>query len=328
MTLRITDEGDRRTVEIAGEQRGYGGVVSHSLFTTHYVPETLQALAAAKGEMWLRDEIARAEEPSYVQEPLRRQCERYLSLRGKALLDFGCGCGASSLALARLGAASVMGVEPDSRFVEAARLRARDSGLDSVLTFVQVPDTTKLPFPAQRFDAVIMNAVLEHIPPRLRRQHLQEVWRVVRPGGHLLIGETPNRSWPQDYHTTGLWWVPYLPLPLVRRYAKARGRVPADATEHWLLSEGIRGATYWEIVRALGPSARCLNRTVGDDVSAFWDRSLARSHQSTARLAVKRGLCRAHRLVDRLVFRPLGLPAVAFLPDLSLCLEKEADGKH
>jgi hypothetical protein len=170
-----------------------------------------------------------------------------------------------------------------------------------------------------------MNAVLEHIPPAGRGVHLRELWRVIVPGGRLFIGETPNRLWPQDYHTTGLWGVPYLPLSLARRYAIARGKVPATATVEWLLGEGIRGGSYWEVARALGSGAVCLNKTLGDDVATFWERALARPGQSAGRLALKRGLGAIHRLFDRAIFRPLGIPGTAFLPELSLCFVKVED---
>jgi SAM-dependent methyltransferase len=350
MTVTITDIGSARVVEITGEQRGYGlGGVLQSRFEIHYSRETLEALLAAKGEAWLQDEVARAEEPAYVQELLRRQIERFMPIEGRRVLDFGCGCGASAICLARLGSASVDGVDPQADFVRAARLRARDSRrspqgdglaerstpLAGIFDFHHVADTTRLPFADGQFDVVVMNAVLEHIPPRRRPAHLREVWRVVAPGGHLFLDETPNRFWPQDFHTTGLWWVPYLPLGLARRYAIARGRAPADVTRDRLVADGIRGGSYWEIARALGPGARCLNRVRGDDVAAFWARSLARSSKegvppgtSRGRMALKRCARVLHRLIDHALWRPLGIPAAAFLPALNLCFEKEADGRE
>jgi SAM-dependent methyltransferase len=331
MTVTISDTysalsrtGTARIVEIVGEQRGFYGIVGYSRFETSCSRETLEALLAAKGEMWLRDEIARAEEPAYVLEPLRRQFDRFgWDVTGKRVLDFGCGCGGSTLCLARLGAASVTGVEPNVACVTAGRLRTRDSGLADRVAFEHVPETTHLPFADGAFDAVVMNAVLEHIPPVGRPAHLRAIWRVIAAGGRLFIGETPNRLWPQDYHTTGLWGLPYLPLSLARRYAIARGKAPASATRECLLAEGLQGGVYWEVARSLGPAAVCLNTRLGDDVARFWERILAKPGQSRRRLALKRGLYAVHRLLDRAIFRPLGIPAAAFLPELSLCFVKE-----
>jgi SAM-dependent methyltransferase len=323
MSVTITDTGTHRIVEITGEQRGFGGVVQYSRIAAHYSWETLEALLAAKGEMWLRDEIARAEEPSYIEEPLRRQFERFVPVAGQRVLDFGCGCGASTLCLARLGAVSVIGVEPNDTFADAARLRVQDSGLGDRVSIRHVTETRALPFEAGSFDAVVMNAVLEHIPPAARREHLREIWRVITPSGHLFIGETPNRLWPQDFHTTGLWLVPYMPLRLARRYAIMRKRVPPDTTLDWLLSEGIRGGSYWEVMAALRPGVRCLNQVKCDDVDWFWARSLARPAQTSSRLKIKRMLRAIHETIVRGILYPLDIPAAAFLPDLSLCLEKK-----
>jgi SAM-dependent methyltransferase len=325
MSVTITDAGARRIIEINGEQRGFGGVVQYSRIDTYYSRETLDSLLAAKGEMWLRDEIARAEEPSYIEEPLRRQFERFVPVVGQRVLDFGCGGGASTLCLARLGAASVIGVEPNAALVAVARLRVRDSGLADRVDIRHVAETRALPFEDGSFDAVVMNAVLEHIPPAARREHLRESWRVIAPNGHLFICETPNRLWPQDSHTTGLWLVPYMPLRLARRYAILRKRVPPDATMDWLLSEGIRGGSYWEVLAALPPGARCLNLVKCDDVDSFWRRNLARPGQTLSRLKIKHVLRAIHEAIARAVLYPLSIPAAAFLPFLSLCLEKKTE---
>lgn len=324
MTVTITDTGERRIVEIDGEQHGYGGIVHRSRVETHYSRETLEAILAAKGEMWLRDEIARAEAPDYVEQRLRRQFERYLPIEGHRALDFGCGCGASSICMIRLGAASVVGVEPDASFVKVARLRARDSNLAGRVSFEQVTDTTHLPFADGEFDTIVLNAVVEHILPCERTAHLREIWRVLAHGGHLFISETPNRFWPNDGHTTNLWFIPYMPLGLARRYAIARGRAPAGATLHSLLVAGIRGGNYWAILRALGDDARCLTPHPLNDVASFWEENLSRPNQSGGRLAVKRALYGAHRVASRAVLRPLGIPDIALLPELSFCVEKAA----
>jgi SAM-dependent methyltransferase len=54
-----------------------------------------------------------------------------------------------------------------------------------------------LPFPTERFDVVICSEVIEHIPDH--PQVFQELTRVLRPGGTLILG-TPDYS-------RRLWWI-------------------------------------------------------------------------------------------------------------------------
>jgi SAM-dependent methyltransferase len=58
-------------------------------------------------------------------------------------------------------------------------------------------DATNLPFEDERFDAVTMFDVLEHVPDD--RQAVREAFRVLRPGGFLLVS-TPNESWHFPYY--------------------------------------------------------------------------------------------------------------------------------
>ena len=58
-------------------------------------------------------------------------------------------------------------------------------------------DATALPFPDESFDTVTMFDVIEHVPADAVA--LREAWRVLRPGGHLLLS-TPNEHWRFPYH--------------------------------------------------------------------------------------------------------------------------------
>ncbi|MGQ9586677.1 MAG: class I SAM-dependent methyltransferase [Anaerolineae bacterium] len=319
--MEIVDLGGRRVVEIRGKHWGPGGFVEHSRFETPYSRETIEAILEVKGITYLRDEIDRAENSERIVRPLRDLIERFTTLEDKHLLDFGAGCGGSSLILARLGA-RVTSVEPVASYVRVAQLRARDAGLAPRVTALHVPDTRRLPFEPATFDLAMANGVLEHIPPALRGACLGEMWRVLKPGGLLFVYETPNRLWPVDHHTTGLPLIPYLPPGLAFRLARARSdRVEPHETWEDLVDRGVIGVTYWEIARAFPRGeATCMNLLDGQDVPRFLDLSM-RNVRSRARRWIKSFLYRA---LDRLVCRPFRIPAAAFFPLLSLCFRKGA----
>lgn len=169
------------------------------------------------------------------QETLRDTLYRWRHLfAGKHCLDFGASYGLSMQVLSDFGAAVVVGVEPDEKRV----MRGRAAGWD----IRHVPDTRCLPFAGQAFDFILCNAVLEHIP-QPRTAYIREMWRVLARGGHLLVNETPNKYLPFDLHTTGLWFIPWLPCSVAERYARWRGwhrRTP------WPYS-GWRGLGHWEL---------------------------------------------------------------------------------
>jgi len=289
---------------------------------TRYSDQFVEALRPCKPGKWLRDEIERADR---IMARERARLERYIEIRGQRLLDFGCGAGASSVVWGRMGAI-VTGVEPDEQLAIAARLRIAEEGLQDTVTILHVPDTTRLPFTDGSFHVCICNAVIEHIPPQQRAEHIREIWRVLEPGGYLYITETPNRLFPYDGHTTQLWGVPWLPLKLARRYAIWRGRVEADKSEKDLIAMGIRGATYFEIVAALrGKRFTHVRPRNNDEVERSVD--LARS-QSAIRLGLKKAYVAAFHLLDRTFCRWAHIPVAAFLPDLTICLQKLPDSDH
>jgi SAM-dependent methyltransferase len=160
-------------------------------------------------------------------------------------------------ALLELGARYVLGVEPDEQRVLRGRSVLKELGYQQRATLEHVPDTTHLPLADESVEVVVANAVLEHIPPP-RVPHIRELWRVLAPGGHLIVNETPNKYLPKDFHTTGLWFVPWLPQEIARRYAIWRGRFSPNAD--WP-SSGWRGVGYYEILSALTPAYQYLPET-------------------------------------------------------------------
>lgn len=130
------------------------------------------------------------------------------------VLEFGCNYGASSIVLALLGA-RVTAVDVNPAAIELAKANAAVYRLEEQIRFLHVEDTTQLPFPAESFDAITCNSVLEYVPPAILRDVQREIDRVLRPGGDILITGTSNRLSPREVHSRR-WLVNYLPPGLDR----------------------------------------------------------------------------------------------------------------
>ena len=97
------------------------------------------------------------------------------------VLDLGCGDGHFAVAVwGRLET----GVDADADMLAEARsCGAYDTTVCA--------DATQLPFPEAAFGAVISNSVLEHLPSL--EPVLSEIYRVLRPGGRLIITVPTDR---------------------------------------------------------------------------------------------------------------------------------------
>ena len=104
-----------------------------------------------------------------------------LSLKGKTILDIGCGSGGIALHLVeRHGAAQATGFDVEQPVIEAARQRAAALGLAEKARFIQGPPGP-LPFADRSFDVVFSKDALLHVPDK--DALFAEIFRVLKPGG-------------------------------------------------------------------------------------------------------------------------------------------------
>ena len=124
---------------------------------------------------------------------------QYAAKQGMAVLDYGCGAGLSLLELRELNAEGY-GLEADPnvrQVVEALKLRIHIGSIDED------------PFPGVRFDLIVLNQVLEHIPAPDRL--LGKLARRLKPGGQMALA-FPNsaslyaRRFGRDWIN---WHIPY-----------------------------------------------------------------------------------------------------------------------
>lgn len=110
-------------------------------------------------------------------------------LEDRQVLEYGCGLGKLTVALARSGA-RVTSFDLSASSVEAARQRIAVNGLEDRVEFV-VASGEALPFEDGRFDVAVGTAILHHLDPVLGASELA---RVLRPGGRAAFSEPMGRN--------------------------------------------------------------------------------------------------------------------------------------
>lgn len=100
------------------------------------------------------------------------------------VLDYGCGHGRGMSALSSHGYSQVVGVDPASGMIAAARER------HPALTFQILEHPPHVPAPAGAFDAALLTAVLTCVPSDSSQMALvAELGRLLRSGGVLHIAD-------------------------------------------------------------------------------------------------------------------------------------------
>jgi len=189
----------------------------------------------------------------------------HLDLRGKEVLEIGCGTGSSTAAFARI-CARVDGYDIDARGVEGARHRMEILRLPNVGVHLHAPQDV-LPEVRRRhaagIDVVLYYAVLEHQTFEERIESIRTCWDLLRPGGLFVVTDTPNRLTYCDFHTSFLPFYHVLPHEVATAYAKFSPRADFAADIHAALkkSDAIaqeqlirwgRGVSYHDFELAIG----------------------------------------------------------------------------
>lgn len=110
--------------------------------------------------------------------------------QAEQILDVGCGIGGSSLYLAEKFSASATGITLSPVQADRATARAQAAGLTD-RTHFQVADALNMPFADCSFDLVWSLESGEHMPDK--QKFLQECYRVLKPGGTLLLATWCHR---------------------------------------------------------------------------------------------------------------------------------------
>lgn len=111
-------------------------------------------------------------------------------IRGKVVIDFGCGPGKDAIEMARHGARKVIGVDIQERFLVAARIRAFEAGVAARCEFVTTP--------AERADVIVALDSFEHF------ENPAEILRIMssmlKPDGRIIAAFGPTWYHPYGGH--------------------------------------------------------------------------------------------------------------------------------
>ena len=307
--FELDDLGDRRVLTVDGRRH-----------ETRYSARVIRLLIERKG-------ARRA--PLYF--PFKEQRARlfldplfaYLrgrGARGLTVLEVGASFGHMTEYLAEQPeVAEIHCFDTDPAFVEIVRAKVEEQGLGAVKEVLLLgnDETRRLPWPDARFDLVLVVGVVEHLPPRNRRAQVDEYYRVLAPGGHIAILDTPNRLFPLETHSLGLPLVQWLPPRVAHAYARlARpgrfGRVPfahfvADGT-------GWRNASLRDCLPSTG---RAGLMDVTEEAGYGW-----RFFRATARSRLRRALLPLFAALTA-GLRTAGRPPSLALPYFNLLLRKQ-----
>jgi 2-polyprenyl-3-methyl-5-hydroxy-6-metoxy-1,4-benzoquinol methylase len=176
---------------------------------------------------------------------------RNIVVKDKSVLEFGCRDGSSFISFLSLGAEKVVGMDIDDKVIELSKMIYSDFGYSNV-DFRKNEIGKPIPASDEEFDIVSCNAVFEHIHPDLRTKYIKELQSKVKKNGYIIVSDTPNRLWIKEGHTTGFWFLNYLPFKVkcwLGSKTKRFGEIKANDYNYWI-EQGIVGVTYNEIFKS------------------------------------------------------------------------------
>jgi tRNA (mo5U34)-methyltransferase len=162
--------------------------------------------------------------------------EPLLDLKGKRILDIGCGNGYFGLRMLASGAKLVVGIDPTLVFVmQWLAIQKLSPGLNNFVLPLGIED---LPTDTPAFDSVFSMGVLYH--RRKPVEHLEQLKKLTRPGGQIVLETLVLEGQGREILTPA------------GRYARMRNvhAIPTLAVLHdWLEEAGLTGAKVLDVSR-------------------------------------------------------------------------------
>jgi SAM-dependent methyltransferase len=191
---------------------------------------------------------------------------------GASVLEIGCGPGVITTALARTGV-TVWAIDSLQEMVERTNAMAYGAGVGSRV-FAQVGHIDRVPFANAMFDLVVVIGVSEWLVSLT--EPLREIFRVLKPGGHLII--SADNNWPLHQIVDPVFNPALKPLKSrIGRLLRAAGRRTRRPRFHAYalgdFDDELANAGFDKIAGqtlGFGPFTFCNRRLVNEDAGWKW----------------------------------------------------------
>lgn len=126
---------------------------------------------------------------SFPEKKVKQALINQLQLKGnETILDFGCGTGTLAIMIKeQYPSVNIIGIDVDDDIIAIAEQKIKARGLRIP---VKKYDGQNLPFIGyQQFDKIVSSLVFHHIPTPAKRSLLNQLYRLIKPGGELHIAD-------------------------------------------------------------------------------------------------------------------------------------------
>tara|TARA_Y100000741_G_C18138415_1_gene512077 strand:+ start:45 stop:767 length:723 start_codon:yes stop_codon:yes gene_type:complete len=140
----------------------------------------------------------------------KRAAKMIASNHPTAILDVGTGTGALAIDLAKYSSAKVVGIDISKEMLAIGKEKIKHLKLDHLIT-IKLDDAEALSFDSNTFDAIGVGFGVRNFDNL--NQGLSELYRVLKPGGQLVILETSVPKYfplKQGYYLYSHWIIPIL----------------------------------------------------------------------------------------------------------------------
>lgn len=124
----------------------------------------------------------------------KKALKQLAPLQPKMLLDVATGTGDVAIMAARLlQPEKIIGIDISEKMLEGGRMKVQEKGLSTIIE-LQSGDSETIKFPDQTFDAVTVAFGVRNFENL--EQGLREIYRVLKPGGRLVVLEFSKPKLP------------------------------------------------------------------------------------------------------------------------------------